>query len=453
MNSRLGKRQLLTFAGVVLLGGGVCLFVIQRFGRQPQGPSQRLMSDSGEEPISLVVCSVNSARRSALRNASLASSIVNALPPRVDVILAVNDPRAFSVARNPRPDRVHFLELTSETSITIWPQDPFVVLRDEGGKCCLLVSRDFKRVKDREMAMQLGRFLGWPQRASTLSFEGGNIVSDDSWAFIGANTIRQNALELERPEAWVLKEFEAELGKRVLVIGPVPQPIGHIDMMLTPLGGKKILLADPAWGARLAEQELNQSPDSVEAFEKSCERMFLGAPGIVSLRYSTGKVVKPPEVVGETRSAIEHSKGIAGHLDRLAANLSARGYEVHRVPYLCVPLPEMPTTRPDTRPARAETRGATEPRDQASMGYPELTYNNVLLETVDGRRIVYLPQYGWDTLDRTSREIWGKLVDDVTLVNGFAVCAMYGGSLRCCTKVLARGARSAIPPRPDSSTP
>jgi hypothetical protein len=367
------------------------------------------------------------------------------------VILAVNDPAAFTVARNPRPDRVQFLKLTSETSITIWPQDPFVVLRDEGGECCLLISRDFKRVKDREMALQLGRYLGWRSRVSTLSFEGGNIVSDDSWAFVGANTIRKNALELAESEAWVLKEFEAELGKRVLVIGPAPQPIGHIDMMLTPLGGKKILLADPAWGARLAEQELAESPDSVEAFEKSCEQMFLGAPGIVSLRYSTGKVVKPPDVVGETRGAIEHSKGIAGHLDRLADDLAARGYEVYRVPYLCVPLPDMSTTRPDD--TAAEAKPATQPRDQASMGYPELTYNNVLLETVGGRRIVYLPQYGWDALDRTGREIWGKLVDDVTPVSGFAVCAMYGGSLRCCTKVLIRGDRGAIQTRPDSSTP
>lgn len=428
----------------MLLGAGVCLFVIQRYGRHAPVPSQRLLADSGREPISLVVCSVNSARRSALRNAHLASSIVNALPPRVDVILAVNDPKAFTVVRNPWPDRVQFLKLTDETSITIWPQDPFVVLRDEEGKYIQLVSRDFQRVKDREMALQLGRFLGWRSRVSTLSFEGGNIVSDDTWAFVGANTIRRNALDLDKTEAWVLKQFEAELGKRILVIGPVPQPIGHIDMMLTPLGEKKILLADPAWGARLAEQELNESPENVEAFEKSCERMFLGAPGIISLRYSAGRVLKPPDVVGETRSAIKHSRNIAPHLDRLADELAARGCEVYRVPYLAVRLPDMPTTRPD---ARAETRPATEPRDQASMGYPELTYNNVLLETVNGRRIVYLPQYGWDTLDRAGREVWRKHVDDVTPVSGFAVCAMYGGSLRCCTKVLTRG------PRPDSSTP
>jgi hypothetical protein len=450
VNSRFDKKQLLTFAGVVLLGAGICLFVLQRRERQSPVPSQRLLADNGREPISLVVCSVNSARRSALRNARLVSSIVNALPPRVSVILAVNDPEAFTVARNPWPARVQFLKLTDETSITIWPQDPFVVLRDQDGEYRQLISRDFQRVKDRQMALQLGRFLGWRSRVSTLSFEGGNIVSDDSWAFVGANTIRQNALELDKTEAWVLKQFETELGKRVLAIGPVPQPIGHIDMMLTPLGEKNILLADPAWGARLAEQELNESPGSVEAFEKSCEQMFLGAPGIVSLRYSTGRVLKAPDVIGETRSAIEHSRDIAPHLDRLAGYLAARGYKVHRVPYLSVRLPDMPTTRPN---ARTETKTATEDRNQASLGYPELTYNNVLLETVGGRRTVYLPQYGWETMDLAGREVWLKLVDDVTPVSGFAVCATYGGSLRCCTKVLTRGARTAIPARPDSSTP
>ena len=439
MHSWLRPRNLWTLAGVLLLAAGVFLYILPRCSRRSPPTDRRLMSDAGAEPISLVVCSVNSARRSALRNAQLTANIVNALPPRAGVILAVNDPEAFTVAHNPWPDRVRFLELTPETRITIWPQDPFVVLRDDTKRSTLLVSRDFSRVKDREMAIQLAGFLGRPWRDCPLSFEGGDIVSDEHRAFIGAATIRRNAVALDETDAWVVKKFEAELGKPVLVIGPALQPIGHIDMMLTPLGHMKLLLADAAWGARLAEQQLAEAPDSVEAFETGCEQMFFGAPGISALHYSTGKVVQRPHVVGETRRAIEHSKAMAPHLDRLAEKLTSRGYEVSRVPFLFVRLDPAEAPEADGRRERPAADEAA--RDQAppELRYPELTYNNVLLETFEGQRIVYLPQYGWDAFDREARRVWQGLVDDVTPVNGFAVCAMYGGSLRCCTKVLQRG--------------
>ncbi len=81
-----------------------------------------LMADVGG-PIRLVVCSVNSARRSALRNAQLVSQIISVLPPSVHVLLLVNDRGAFRVAANPWPDRVSFVELSEDMPITIWPQD------------------------------------------------------------------------------------------------------------------------------------------------------------------------------------------------------------------------------------------------------------------------------------------------------------------------------------------
>jgi len=396
------------------------------------------MADTGAEALALVVCSVNSARMSALRNARLTTNIINALPARVDVILAVNDPEAFTVARDPWPDRVRFLELTPETRITIWPQDPFVVLTDGQGRGTLLVSHQFARVKDREMAIQLAAFLDLPWRDCPLSFEGGDIVSDEDHAFIGATTIRRNAVTLEQTDEWVVKQFEAELGKPVLVIGPALYSAGHIDMILTPLGRKKLLLADAAWGARLAAEQLAESPEAVTAFETDCERMFFGAPGIAALRYSTGDVVARPNVVGETRHAIEHSEVIAPHLDRLAEELAARGYEIHRVPFLYVRLdPSESTPTDDT----AATGPATSGPDDSSpeLRFPELTYNNVLLETIEGRRIVYLPRYGWPALDEAAHRAWAGLVDAVAPIDGFAVSAMYGGSLRCCTKVLRRG--------------
>lgn len=68
-------------------------------------------------------------------------------------------------------------------------------------------------------------------QTSSLYFEGGNIVSDNEFILIGANTIRQNALKLDLSEAQVVTRFQEELGRQLLVVGPYPQPIAHIPLL------------------------------------------------------------------------------------------------------------------------------------------------------------------------------------------------------------------------------
>ena len=432
-------------AAIVLIGIAAALYLARGRPGEKRGPGPSIMPDVGAS-IRLVVCTVNSARRAMLRNADLVTGIVNALPARVHFLLIVNDPAAFTVASNPYPERVRFINLPAETSITIWPQDPFVVLTDADGNKSVLVSRTFDRVGDRQIPYAIAKELRWPCRDSALSFEGGNIVADERHAFVGANTIRHNGVTLEQDEAEIVRQFERELGRPVLVVGPVPQPIGHVDMMLTPLGDQRLMLADPGRGATLAEQELTDSPNRVAAFEASCEKMFFGTPAIQELRDLKGHVVRPPQVVGQTRKAIDDSRAVAGQLDRLAEELSARGYQVIRIPYLFVR--REPAQREQGRSTTRRVTTATAPSDPNSAGdqeeewgapkYPELTYNNVLLETVEGRRIVYLPQYGWEALDSDARRVWQENGCEVHAVDGFAISAMYGGSLRCCVKVLGR---------------
>ena len=137
----------------------------------------------------------------------------------------------------------------------------------------MLVSHSFERAHDRDMAIDLARDLGWEWKDSKLSFEGGNIVSDERYVFVGANTVAYNAVSLGWTEPDVVRQLQRELGREVLVIGPVPQPVGHIDMMLTPLGRHRVLLADPGWGARIAEKQLAEAPESVEAFERDRKRV------------------------------------------------------------------------------------------------------------------------------------------------------------------------------------
>ena len=121
--------------------------------------------------------------------------------------------------------------------------------------------------------------------------------------FIGADTIATNVSRLGRTPEEVVRKFESLLGRMVTVIGPQPQPIGHIDMVLTPLGNRTVVLADPAKGASIAGAQLHSDPSAVEEFERSCEREFFGTDRIRELKDRDGNLVERPTVVGGNRES------------------------------------------------------------------------------------------------------------------------------------------------------
>ena len=418
------KPRVLLAAGVLLILAAVVIALLG--GRDPDtppAPEDHIAADVGA-PITHVVLSLNSARRSALRNVAVATNIVNALPSRVRVLLLSNDRAAFTVARNPWPDRVVFVEVPGDTAITIWPQDPFLVLHRPEHSPRLLISREFSRAGDRAMGEVLAEHLGWEATISRFRFEGGNIVADEHTAFVGVETILINAAELETADTEVVLGLERELGRPILVIGPLPQLFGHIDMILTPLGRDRLALADPGAGAELAARAQEESPEEVLAFETHCRESFFGDPGITELHDADGKVIRPPPVRGETSAAVAHSRELAAKFDTLARTLEARGYEVIRIPFLFA-APETPSDE-DEEPAHP------------GPGYPVLTWNNALIESAEERQTVYLPEYGWPRLDRAAADAWRSAGYTVHPVPGLTVSAMYGGALRCNVKVLER---------------
>ena len=374
----------------------------------------------------LAALSVNSARRATLRNAELVTNIVNGLPASTRFFILTNDRAAFTVARNDRPDRVRFVDLPYTNPITIWTQDPFLVLTGPGEEITLLTSKEFERADDRLMAEVIAKHggSGYRVKASGLFFEGGNIVSDQEHILIGANTIRRNAVELGVAESEVVVRFEEELGRQVLVVGPFPQPIAHIDMMMTPLGGRRIALADPAAGARIASAALANAPGSVADFERWVEEHFFGNPAIKEVTGLHGPITTP-EVRGRTKAMIEQSLKIAPTLDGIARSLEDYGYQVARIPFLF--------GGPDEDPDAADDKDAV-----MRAAYPMLTYNNVLVEDdVDGK-VVYLPRYGWQAFDDAARQAWAAMGFTTRPIDGLTISAMYGGALRCSVKVLAR---------------
>ena len=377
----------------------------------------QLLPDVGSE-IRLVACSVTSARTSSLRNAELVANIVNGLPQDVHVLLLVNDRSAFTMSSH--HGRVTFVEMPPHCDMSIWPQDPFVVVQDEL-RTKLITPSSFDREDDERMAGQLAKLLQLEVVASEMHFEGGNIVCDEAAVLIGCDTIRHNASCLELSEEEVIRRFSKLFGRPVIVIGETKQVVGHIDLIVTPLGGRRMAVADSRTGAQLAAAAMVKAPKQVEAFERRCEEGFFGHANITQLQDRDGHEILRPEVSGRTESVIAASLQVATALDGIARQLEDVGYEVVRIPALI--------------PDQEQQIDAT---GRALPTYPFLTYINVLTEIRNDQSTVYLPQYDFEQLDEAARHCWRELGFQVKSVGGFATSAMYGGAMRCCTKVLLR---------------
>ena len=165
----------------------------------------KILSDVGSE-IRLVACSATSARTSSLRNAELVSNIVNGLPQDVHVLLLVNDRSAFSISES--NCRVTFVEMPPESDISIWPQDPFVVVQGHS-TTKLITPCSFNREDDERMPHQLAGLLNLEVVHSEMHFEGGNIVCGEDAVFIGFDTIERNAVLLEMTTEGVKNRFSS----------------------------------------------------------------------------------------------------------------------------------------------------------------------------------------------------------------------------------------------------
>jgi len=408
----------------------VAMLVLALPGHSGASASAELRADRGllcdtEGTMENVVCVVNSARRALLHNAALATEILNGLPDRIRFTLLTNDREAFTLAKERSPGRVRFVDLPPDAEFTIWPQDPFLVL-DEAGNSTLLQSAAFSRADDHRLTETLASTLGLPRRISRLAFQGGNLVANSRHVFVGAGTIRLNAIRLGVSDEAAVRLFERELAKPVLVLGPFPQPVRHIDLIVTPVGRDRVLVADARWGVRVARSILVDRADTTRQFEQEILDKLNAWQNLSGSDGSTGPW-HPPSLAG----AIEASEHLAPHLDGVAAGLAARGYLVDRVPFLGSPM-----RAEDSRPL-----SGTDPSDSAPLqrpGFPILTYNNVLLEEFEESTRVYLPQYGLEGFDEEGRDAWEALGCTVVPLKGFLASAMHGGSLRCCVKVLHR---------------
>ena len=267
--------------------------------------------------------------------------------------------------------------------MSVWARDRLVARQPMSlrGRARSFISRidpEYEPEKYNDLLVQemLGDSRFMPGLLDTqLLLEGGNVVSDKRFAFIGSNALADNA-QMDVQD--MLEQMEETLGRTFVAVGDgdgtVPWP--HVDMYLTPLGDGVALVADPRLGQSIL----------APGCEEDCQLDI----------FDTGPL----------DACV--SDAVQERFDRVAAMLVARGYRVIRLPTV--------VNAPD-----------------AWM----ITYNNVLLDRRGTRRVVYMPVYDLPEMDDVAAAVYRKLGFEVKTVNVSRVYTM-GGAVRCLANVVER---------------
>ena len=229
--------------------------------------------------------------------------------------------------------RVRFVALRC---ISVFAQDNARAARTADGEPVLLVPRAFRadgpRAEDEMTPADAAAAFGLPVRRSSLYWEGGNIVHDDSRCFVGVDTIAENTARLGLSRDEIVMLLEAEFGMPVVPLGRVEearfdpaneggaksgQASFHIDLDVSLLGrfGRaarpRAVVADAARGLDFIN------------------------PVLVMRRLVDGHFLPPRDIRRHLRAEYE-SSAAARHpvLLEYAATLAAHGYRVVGVPDL-----------------------------------------------------------------------------------------------------------------------
>lgn len=271
--------------------------------------------------------------------------------------------------------------------ISVWPRDRF--LFGAAGESavdspmCLLPggagpANEPSRLNERAGAAALfsGLIPGLRIASTGLVLEGGNLLASPERVFIGANVLTENAPSTGDGPAREL--LQRTFSPPVTLVGDDAGsvPFVHLDMYFTVFEARHVLVASPALGAEAMKGADDESRRELAA-------RLMGHEADVSTPRQE-------------------------RFDEVARQLAAEGFTVTRLPYA-----------------------------DCLNGDFIVTYNNVLQETVDGRRVVYMPTYRIPALDTAARRAYEKLGAKVHPID-VAPIAHLNGAVRCMANVIER---------------
>jgi hypothetical protein len=242
---------------------------------------------------------------------------------------------------------------------------------------------------DKQSDLQIPSLL-WPAGlvpgTTLVSFhlEGGNLVANQRHLFTGINVLLENEDKFD-DEAGLERMLRRLFAREPVLLRDRRNlvPWVHADMYLTPVSETLVLLADPADGWERFRSSAGVSSGSSSADTPE----LLGGLGPESL------VLDPV-----LRDSFEDIQG----------QLTELGYQVMRLPALVNAAEEW-----------------------------MVSYNNVLMERRDGKRIVYMPVYDLPALDAAAADVYRRLGFEVRMIDVTGVFQL-GGAIRCVANVTRR---------------
>jgi hypothetical protein len=236
-----------------------------------------------------------------------------------------------------------------------------------------------------------------------MRLEGGEVVADDERVFANRAPVEAALAHGEAPTAQAFESAaEALWGRPVTWLdtdGAAPND--HCDLLLMPVGGRRVVLGSPRLGATLLA---SATPDELARFARRVARLAALVP-------ATGEALERlhGDVLGPLRTQSLAPARLRA-ADRVRAEVEAAGYGCMEVPFLALGAPDSALTL-------------------------TISYTNVVQDERDGRRTVYMPAYGLACLDRAAAATWARLGYRVVWIDALGP-GLLGGSVRCLGQVV-----------------
>jgi hypothetical protein len=299
--------------------------------------------------------------------------------PRLDAFLASVDP-GHALA-----ERTRVLEI--DTPLGIWSKDRALVLapRDaSGGARTELVipprprPGEGSRPADWDIIPAVAAAMpeAFEMRQLPLAFDAGDFAIAGARIVFDVNLFARNRGRGYRSPQELRERMKSLLGRDIVMLGSEPGdvPRHHMSMYMAALDGATALVGDPEAGAAYV-----------------------------------GRDYAPGESSPESRQPLraDFSRETVARFDRAAADLTAAGFTVVRIP--------------------------TVPFDDKTY----FAYTNGVYETRAGRRTAWVPSFGVPALDRAAREVYERLGWTVIPVSVRDVYTQHG-TIGCLVNVLSR---------------
>lgn len=271
--------------------------------------------------------------------------------------------------------------------ISVWPRDRFLfghaLVASDAYPLCLIptiagpASEPSRLNEQAGAAVLLGGLIPQLRIASmALVVEGGNLLASTERVFIGANVLAENASQAGggTPRELLQRTFAPPVTLVSDDAGNVP--FVHLDMYLTVFDARHVLVASPALGTNAMKHADDESRRELAA-----------------------------RLMGHEADG---SPARQKRFDDVARRLADEGFTVTRLPYA-----------------------------DCLNGDFIVTYNNVLQESADGQRVVYMPTYRIPALDAAARRVYEQLGAKVHAID-VAPIAHLNGAVRCMANVIER---------------